>query len=73
MFYNFNAELDALQRIAAELERPVSQINGHIKDLTAYETSELFEQSKKRVHRIGRRTGGQWVERKHSNGGLVID
>jgi len=86
VFYNFNAELDALQRIAAELERPVSQVNGHIKDLTAYETeedsitlvqyqagamglnlqkankvvfftltdkSELFEQSKKRVHRIG--------------------
>lgn len=86
VFYNFNAELNALERIAAELERPVSQINGHIKDLTAYETeedsitlvqyqagamglnlqkankvvfftltdkSELFEQSKKRVHRIG--------------------
>lgn len=86
VFYNFNAELDALQRIAAELERPVSQVNGHIKDLTAYENeedsitlvqyqagamglnlqkankvvfftltdkSELFEQAKKRVHRIG--------------------
>jgi len=86
VFYNFNAELDALQRIAAELERPVSQVNGHVKDLTAYENeedsitlvqyqagamglnlqqankvvfytltdkSELFEQSKKRVHRIG--------------------
>ena len=86
VFYNFNAELDALQRIAAELERPISQVNGHVKDLTAYENeedsitlvqyqagamglnlqkankvvfytltdkSELFEQSKKRVHRIG--------------------
>ena len=86
VFYNFNAELDALQRIAAELERPVSQVNGHVKDLTAYENeedsitlvqyqagamglnlqkankvvfftltdkSELFEQAKKRVHRIG--------------------
>lgn len=86
VFYNFNAELDALQQIAAELERPVSQVNGHVKDLTAYENeqdsitlvqyqagamglnlqkankvvfftltdkSELFEQSKKRVHRIG--------------------
>ena len=86
VFYNFNAELDALQRIAVELERPVSQVNGHVKDLTAYENeedsitlvqyqagamglnlqkankvvfftltdkSELFEQAKKRVHRIG--------------------
>lgn len=86
VFYNFNAELDALQRIAAELERPISQVNGHVKDLTAYENeedsitlvqyqagamglnlqkankvvfftltdkSELFEQAKKRVHRIG--------------------
>jgi SNF2 family DNA or RNA helicase len=86
VFYNFNAELDVLQRIAAELERPVSQVNGHVKDLTAYENeedsitlvqyqagamglnlqkankvvfftltdkSELFEQAKKRVHRIG--------------------
>lgn len=86
VFYNFNAELDALQRIATELERPISQVNGHIKDLTAYEMeddsitlvqyqagamglnlqkankvvfftltdkSELFEQAKKRVHRIG--------------------
>ena len=86
VFYNFNSELDALQRIATELERPVSQVNGHVKDLTAYENeedsitlvqyqagamglnlqkankvvfftltdkSELFEQAKKRVHRIG--------------------
>jgi SNF2 family DNA or RNA helicase len=86
VFYNFNSELDALQRIATELERPISQVNGHIKDLTAYEMeddsitlvqyqagamglnlqkankvvfftltdkSELFEQAKKRVHRIG--------------------
>jgi len=40
VFYNFNAELDALQRIAAELERPISQVNGHVKDLTAYENEE---------------------------------
>ena len=86
VFYNFNAELDALKRIAASLERPVSEVNGHCKDLTAYEQeddsitfiqyqagamglnlqkankiiyftltdkSELFEQSKKRTHRIG--------------------
>ena len=86
VFYNFNAELDRLKNIAAKLERPISEVNGHCKDLTAYEQednsitfiqyqagamglnlqkankiiyftltdkSELFEQSKKRVHRIG--------------------
>ena len=86
VFYNFNDELYALKKIAEELERPVSEVNGHIKDLTAYEEqtnsitliqyqagsmglnlqkankmvyftlplmSELFEQSKKRIHRIG--------------------
>lgn len=37
VFYNFNGELEALRRICAELERPVSEINGHCKDLTAYE------------------------------------
>lgn len=86
VFYNFNAELDALMKIAIELNRPISEVNGHNKDLTAYEQednsitfvqyqagamglnlqkankiiyftltdkSELFEQSKKRIHRIG--------------------
>lgn len=86
VFYNFNAELDALIQIAEEHGKPVSQVNGHCKDLTAYEQennsitfiqyqagamglnlqkankiiyftltdkSELFEQSKKRIHRIG--------------------
>ena len=86
VFYNFNEELFQLKQIAAELERPVSEINGHVKDLDAYEhednsitfvqyqagamglnlqkankiiyftlplLSELFEQSKKRIHRIG--------------------
>lgn len=86
VFYNFNAELDALKRVAKSLNRPVSEVNGHCKDLTAYEQeddsitfiqyqagamglnlqkankiiyftltdkSELFEQSKKRIHRIG--------------------
>ena len=36
-FYNFNEELDALKAICGELERPVSEVNGHRKDLTAYE------------------------------------
>ena len=86
VFYNFNAELDALKRVAKSLNRPVSEVNGHCKDLTAYEQeddsitfiqyqagamglnlqkankiiyftltdkSELLEQSKKRIHRIG--------------------
>ena len=86
VFYNFNAELDVLKNIAAELHKPISEVNGHCKDLTAYENesdsitfiqyqagamglnlqkankiiyftltdkSELFEQSKKRIHRIG--------------------
>lgn len=86
VFYNFNGELERLQKILKGLERPVSIVNGETKDLTAYEQeddsvtliqyqagamglnlqktnkivyftipdkSELFEQSKKRIHRIG--------------------
>lgn len=84
VFYNFNAELDAIIKLAED--RPISIINGSTKDLSAYEVhdnsitlvqyqagamglnlqkankiiyftlperSELFEQSKKRIHRIG--------------------
>ena len=84
VFYNFNEELTKLEWIAKD--RPLSYINGSVKDLTAYEnednsvtfvqyqagamginlqkankivyftlplSSELFEQSKKRTHRIG--------------------
>ena len=86
IFYNFNDELTALKNICKELDRPVSEVNGKAKILTAYETlnnsvtliqyqagamglnlqkankivyftptlsSELYEQSKKRTHRIG--------------------
>lgn len=86
VFYNFNEELNRLTAIANDLKRPVSQVNGAVKDLTAYEEaddsitfiqyqagamglnlqkanrivyftltdkSELYEQSKKRIHRIG--------------------
>lgn len=86
VFYNFNDELYSLKKVAEELERPISEVNGKIKDLKAYESesnsitfiqyqagamglnlqkankiiyftlplmSELFEQSKKRIHRIG--------------------
>ena len=86
VFYNFNIELNAIKDICNLLKRPVSQVNGHEKDLNAYEnkpdsvtaiqyqagamglnlqkankiiyftpplSSELYEQSKKRTHRIG--------------------
>ena len=88
VFYNFNIELDAMKIICQKLEKPISEVNGNIKDLTAYENfnnsitlvqyqagamglnlqksnkiiyftltdrSELFEQSKKRIHRIGQK------------------
>lgn len=86
VFYNFNEELNTMLNAIEELERPVSIVNGSMKDLEAYETagdsitfvqyqagamglnlqkankviyfsltdrSELYEQSKKRIHRIG--------------------
>jgi len=84
VFYNFNDEIAALTELCDE--RPISIVNGSIKDLESYDqyddsvtfvqyqagamglnlqkankviyftlpqSSELFEQSKKRVHRIG--------------------
>ena len=86
VFYSFNEELWGLKKICMEVNRPISEINGHVKDLTSYEqednsvtmcqyqsasmglnlqkcnriiyfslplSSEYFEQSKKRIHRIG--------------------
>ena len=86
VFYQFTAELEALLKVCESFERPVSVVNGTVKDMTAYEEetdsvtfvqyqagamglnlqkankivyfglteeSELFEQSKKRIHRIG--------------------
>ena len=86
VFYNYNAEFAVLTEAVKAAERPLSVVNGKIKDLTAYEEqtdsvtliqyqagamglnlqkanvivyftltdkSELFEQSKKRIHRIG--------------------
>ena len=95
VFYNFTPELEILRAVCESLDRPVSVINGQIKDLTAYEVrddsvtlcqyqagamglnlqksnkivyftlperSELFEQSKKRTHRIGQnRSCYYWV------------
>ena len=37
VFYNFNEELNQLKKIAKNLNRPISEVNGHTKDLTAYE------------------------------------
>lgn len=86
VFYNFNAELEAMRSMVRKLRKPYSIINGSQKTLRAYDTcddsvtfaqyqagamglnlqkackmvfftlplsSELFEQSKKRIHRIG--------------------
>jgi SNF2 family DNA or RNA helicase len=86
VFYNFTMEMGKMLDIAYELERPVSIVNGQLKDLDAYENhgdsvtfiqyqagamglnlqkankiiyftlperSDLFEQSKARIHRIG--------------------
>lgn len=88
VFYNFNEELFKMKSIVEELEKPVSIVNGSIKDLEAYEnesdsitfvqyqagsmglnlqkankiiyytlpqSSEHFEQSMKRIHRIGQK------------------
>ena len=85
VFYNFTEELKKLIPLV-ENSRPISEVNGFVKDLEAYEKfddsitfvqyqagamglnlqkankviyftlperSELFEQSKKRIHRIG--------------------
>lgn len=86
VFYNFNAELEAIKGVCEAIGRPYGQINGSVKDLSSYEEkddsvticqyqagamglnlqkankmiyfslperSELFEQSKARIHRIG--------------------
>ena len=85
VFYNFNAELDELVKIAQEAGRSISVVNGKGRDLTFYEckedsvtfiqyqagamglnlqkanriiyftpplSSELYDQSRKRIHRI---------------------
>lgn len=37
IFYNFQKEYDDLKALAAKLDRPVSSVNGSIRDLKAYE------------------------------------
>lgn len=86
VFYNFVQEKEKLKTIIEKHERPISEVNGQIKDLKNYEeqdnsvtliqyqsgsmglnlqksnkiiyfsltqSSDLYEQSKKRIHRIG--------------------
>ena len=89
VFYNFNDELNRIEDLCIELDKPVSIINGQTKDLKCYEEFDnavtlvqyqagamglnlqkankiiyftlpwgkgscgLWEQSKKRIHRIG--------------------
>lgn len=88
VFYQFTCELDALQKICENRNRPVSVVNGSIKNLSSYEQesnsvtlvqyqagamglnlqkankivyfslteeAELFQQSMKRIHRIGQK------------------
>lgn len=88
IFYNFDYELKEIKKICNKLDKPVSVVNGKIKDLRNYEnkdntvtilqyqagamglnlqlsnkiiyfslplSSELFEQSKKRTHRMGQK------------------
>lgn len=86
IFYNFNCELLLLQQLVQKLKRPISYVNGSVKNLNCYNNnsdsvtlvqyqsgssgvnlqkaskiiyysppikSDFFEQSKKRIHRIG--------------------
>ena len=88
IFYNFTEELNQIKTICKKLDKPVSVVNGKIKDLKNYDmknnsvtliqyqagamglnlqkankiiyfslplSSELFEQSKKRTHRLGQK------------------
>lgn len=85
-FYNFEYEINKFIEICSDLNKPISVINGKMRDLDSYEkysnsitliqyqagamglnlqksnkiiyfslplSSELFEQSKKRIHRMG--------------------
>ena len=88
VFYNFNSELDVLLQVCKKNGKPVSMVNGSVKDLSNYDncdnsvtliqyqsgsmglnlqkankivyyspclSSEYYEQSKKRTHRIGQK------------------
>ena len=40
VFYNFDQELNDLKQTAADHGRPISEVNGHVKDLRAYDTTD---------------------------------
>ena len=40
VFYNFNEELTALKKIAKKLDKPISEVNGQVKDLSNYENED---------------------------------
>lgn len=40
IFYNFNAELEQIKKLCEKLNKPVSTVNGHERDLTAYENED---------------------------------
>jgi SNF2 family DNA or RNA helicase len=40
VFYNFNEELNRLKKIAESIERPISEVNGQVKNLDAYENED---------------------------------
>lgn len=40
VFYNFDKELELLKQIAEQLDKPISEVNGHAKNLLAYETED---------------------------------
>lgn len=108
VFYNFNEELSKMKSIVESLEKPVSIVNGDVKDLDAYEnnddsvtfvqyqagamglnlqksnkiiyftlpqSSEHFEQSKKRIHRIGQKNNCFYylLMVKNSVEGMILD
>jgi len=108
VFYNFNEELSKMKSIVESLDKPVSIVNGDIKDLDAYEnnddsvtfvqyqagamglnlqksnkiiyftlpqSSEHFEQSKKRIHRIGQKNNCFYylLMVKNSVEGMILD
>lgn len=40
VFYNFDEELNQLKAVAESLERPISEVNGHVKNLDAYNNKD---------------------------------
>ena len=95
VFYNFKTELDLLEQVLCQRERPYSVVNGDSHDLKAFSAntdgivlvqyqagamglnlqaaticvyytpplaSSLFEQSKKRIHRVGQHEACTYYE-----------